>query len=186
MADLLKVNGDAPVILVPFRESSAKSRLPEQGRVELAHAMLDDVVAACSEIGEVIVVTAPLGLGIAVAAALAMMPARPVLIVNADVPAVTPRDLQEMFCSVPHGGLALVEAEDGTTNALALSSPALFRPLYGPGSSSRFRMLAESRTLHIPNLIHDVDTVDDLHRLSELAGPRTRAVTQNWDGCPTI
>jgi len=32
----------------------------------------------------------------------------------------------------------VVEARDGTTNALGLPYPEVFRPLYGPGSAARF------------------------------------------------
>lgn len=164
-----------PVIVVPFRADSAKSRLPEPFRAELAAAMLADVLAACGEVGETIVATAPIGLGAAVSAALSTIPARPVLIVNADLPAAAPDDLRAVLRAVPSGGLALVPARDGTTNALALSTPDLFRPLYGAGSCARFRALAESRALELPNLAEDVDTLEDLQRLRARVGPRTRA-----------
>ena len=68
--------------------------------------------------------------------------ASPFLVVNADLPCVTPRDLLALAGASPDDGLALVAAADGTTNALALSSPELFVPLYGPGSAARFAALA--------------------------------------------
>lgn len=163
-----------PSIIIPFRESTAKSRLPERGRAELARAMFEDVCTACEEVGETILATAQVGLGAAVSAALARVSARPVLIVNADLPAATSQDLRLLLRAIPPHGLALVEAEDGTTNALGLSSPALFSPVYGPGSASRFRRLARSRTVMLPNLVQDVDTLDDLRRLDRV-GARTRA-----------
>jgi 2-phospho-L-lactate guanylyltransferase (CobY/MobA/RfbA family) len=165
-----------PSIVVPFREPTAKSRLPEGLREPLARAMLEDVLAACRGVGEPVVALAPGGLGAAVAAALMSLAAAPVLIVNADVPAATPRDLLALLGAVPEEGLALVEAADGTTNALALSSPRLFRPLYGPGSAERFLALAPSRAIDLPNLAEDVDTLEDLERLGDRIGPRTRAV----------
>ena len=164
-----------PTIVVPFREPSAKSRLPENVRSRLAHAMLEDVLAASREVGETILATAPGGLGAGVATALETVAGGPVLIVNADVPAATPRDLWALAGAIPPGGLALVEAADGTTNALALSAPALFEPVYGPGSASRFRELAPSLTLDLPNLAEDVDTLADLERLCNRLGTHTRA-----------
>src|SRR5262249_6215677 len=80
--------------------------------------------------------------------------------------------------AVPDGGLALAAAADGTTNALALSSAALFVPVYGPGSAERFAALAPSRRVDAPNLIDDVDTVADLDRLRERLGPRTRRIVE--------
>lgn len=166
----------APTIVVPFREPTAKSRLPERMRGPLSRAMLDDVLAACREVGETLVARGGGGQGAAVAAELENVPAGPVLVVNGDLPAVTPRDLWALVGAVPEDGLALVRAADGTTNALALSSPGLFRPLYGAGSAERFAALAQSRSLDLPNLADDVDTIDDLERLRGRLGPRTRAV----------
>jgi 2-phospho-L-lactate guanylyltransferase (CobY/MobA/RfbA family) len=77
-------------------------------------------------------------------------------------------------------GFALVEARDGTTNALALPSGDAFAPLYGAGSAARFRAHAEGHGLDVvsvslENLVDDVDTLDDLRRLAGRLGPRTRA-----------
>ncbi|HEY6031312.1 MAG TPA: hypothetical protein VIU44_12135, partial [Gaiellaceae bacterium] len=85
-------------------------------------------------------------------------------------------DLYALLGALPPGGVALAEATDGTTNALALASPTLFEPLYGPGSAARFRALGRSQAaaaVPIPNLIDDVDTLDDLRRLQPRLGPRT-------------
>jgi len=81
---------------------------------------------------------------------------------------------------LPGGGLALVEAEDRTTNALALAAAHLFAPVYGPGSAERFRARATRLgvpfvTVEIPNLAEDVDTLADLERLEDRLGPRTAA-----------
>ncbi|MDQ2984748.1 MAG: 2-phospho-L-lactate guanylyltransferase [Actinomycetota bacterium] len=183
-----------PTLIVPFRGQGAKRRLEEapggaETRTALAQAMLEDVVAACRDVGRTIVVTPdPLGLavetlpdpgrgqGAAVAAALATLAEEPVLVVNADLPCATPRDLLALLGAVPPEGLALVAAEDGTTNALALSSPTVFEPVYGPGSAERFRRLAPASVADIPNLAADVDTIWDLVRLRDRVGPSTRAV----------
>jgi 2-phospho-L-lactate guanylyltransferase len=192
-----------PSLVVPFRGAKGKSRLgvlPRQARSELAAAMLEDVVAACTTVGPTFVV-APAqketlaavpreatvvpdpggGQGPAVragleAASLAAGATGPVLVVNADLPCVTARDLLALAGAVPDGGLALAAAADGTTNALALSSAALFVPVYGPGSAERFAALAPSRRVDAPNLIDDVDTVADLDRLRERLGPHTRRI----------
>jgi 2-phospho-L-lactate guanylyltransferase len=183
-------------VVVPFRGSDPKRRLDaltDPARVRLAEAMLADVVDAAAAIGRVFVVSPELaslpegvehvlaprhGQGAAVragldAAASAAAPA-PYLVVNADLPCATPRDLLALAGAVPEGGLALVPAADGTTNALALSAEGVFEPLYGPGSAERFAALADARVVDAPNLVDDVDTAGDLERVAERLGPHTR------------
>jgi 2-phospho-L-lactate/phosphoenolpyruvate guanylyltransferase len=191
-----------PTIVVPFRGEGAKLRLAPiepPVRRELALAMLADVLAACRATGPTTIVTddgdaveraSALGAssirdpghgqGAAVAAALATVDAGPALVVNADVPCAVPRDLRALLAAAPSDGFALVQAADGTTNALALPRPELFRPLYGPGSAERFRRHAQSLRVDavpvaIPNLTDDVDTLADLRRLQLRVGPRTHA-----------
>lgn len=172
-------------IVVPYR-GDAKSRLPPEIRAAAALAMLGDVVAAALEVGRVLVVTDDpavvppraewiadpgTGLGDAVLAALSGVEGH-ALVVNADLPAATPAAIERLASA----GLALVEAGDGTTNALSLPDPTLFTPLYGPDSASRFRASAPFATPRIPELEADVDTLEDLERLGSLLGPRTRAL----------
>jgi 2-phospho-L-lactate guanylyltransferase len=185
-------------IVVPYRGTDPKRRLEpldDAMRATLAAAMLADVLEAASAVGTVLVVAAqtpPLpagvelvqdprrGLGAAVRAALDAAadrsPAAPFLIVNADLPCVTARDLLALAGAVPEGGLAFAAAADGTTNALALSDAGLFEPVYGPGSAGRFARLAESRELDAPNLRDDVDTLADLARIVERVGTHTQRV----------
>ena len=194
-----------PSVVVPFRGESAKSRLvpvPEDLREAVALAMLADVLAACSKVGDTVLVASKAsagelaeelgvrivddpggGQGEAVVAALATAERLPLLVVNADLPCVQPRDLLTLLGALPDGGIALVEAADGTTNALALAAPHLFAPLYGPRSAERF--LARARRLEvrampteIPNLAEDVDTLYDLERLEGRLGPRTAAALE--------
>jgi len=167
-----------PTIVIPFRGDDAKQRLPEELRAELAQAMLADVVAAAEEVGRTIVAEGR-GQGAAVETALSDAQETPALVVNADLPAVTVRDLLSLLGSIPPGGIAVVAAADGTTNALGLAAPGLFEPLYGPGSAERFLALAPSRLAEIPNLADDVDTLDDLERLESRLGPNTRAAIEN-------
>jgi 2-phospho-L-lactate/phosphoenolpyruvate guanylyltransferase len=188
-------------IVVPFRGGSGKQRIhaPDELRAQLALAMLGDVVAACVATERTLVVTSDPaaeglvaelggelepdpgeGQGPAVAAALRSLRDEPVLVVNADVPCVVPHDLRTLAGAAELGALGLVEAEDGTTNALALPSPAAFAPLYGRGSAERFRRHAATIGLQaiaaaIPNLSDDVDTLADLEQLAYRAGPRTQA-----------
>jgi 2-phospho-L-lactate guanylyltransferase len=185
-------------VVVPFRGSDPKRRLApvaEPDRVRLAEAMLADVLAAASGIGRLFVVAPatpalpdgvqhvadpPRGQGAAVRnaldAAVSAGAAAPYLVVNADLPCATPRDLLALAGALPEGGLAVAAAADGTTNALALSDAQLFEPLYGPGSAARFAALAPSAVVDAPNLVDDVDTLDDLTRLADRLGPHTRAL----------
>jgi 2-phospho-L-lactate guanylyltransferase len=141
--------------------------------------MLADVLAACEAVGPTKLATGE-GQGRAVAAALREIEELPVLVVNADLPCARPRDLLALLGRLPEGGLALVAARDGTTNALALSSPHLFAPLYGPRSANRFLAHAErlgvpETNVEIPNLVDDVDTLPDLERLEGRLGSATAA-----------
>jgi 2-phospho-L-lactate guanylyltransferase len=175
-----------PTIVVPHR-GDAKRRLPPSLRAGAAVAMLGDVVEACTAVGRTIVVTDDPavvppgaeslldpggGLGTAVAAGLVAAGPVHVLVVNADLPCVTPSALRQLAAA----GLALVPARDGTTNALSLPDPAVFAPLYGPGSAARFLALAPFAVAELPEFVEDVDTERDLERLAARAGRRTRAL----------
>jgi len=171
--------------VIPYR-GDAKRRLPSSLRAAVAVAMLGDVVEAALEVGRVLVVTDDravvpagadvvddpgIGLGSAVAAGLLRVEDH-ALVVNADLPCATPASLRKLAAA----GLALVEASDGTTNALSLPDPRVFAPLYGPGSADRFRAHAPFATVTIPELEVDVDEDEDLERLVSRVGPRTRAL----------
>jgi 2-phospho-L-lactate/phosphoenolpyruvate guanylyltransferase len=190
-----------PTVVIPFAGVEGKTRLhaSRRARRALSLAMLGDVLAAAVAIGAPRVVTADGeaaaialelgaelaadpggGQGPAVAVALAGLEPGPILIVNADVPCVVPDDLHALLAATPAGGIALVEALDGTTNALGLSGVEAFAPLYGRDSASRFRAHAhdlglEAVSVPIPNLADDIDTLDDLERLELRCGPRTQA-----------
>ena len=189
-------------IVVPFRGPGGKQRLAavsEEARAAIALAMLADVLEACLASAPTVVVTNDAaardlaeemgartvgdpggGQGAAVTAALASLGQGVALIVNADLPCAEPADLLALACAVPAGGMALVEASDGTTNALGLSRPDLFAQLYGPGSAARFRahaasLGAEAVAVDLANLRTDVDTVDQLELLRDRVGGHTRA-----------
>jgi 2-phospho-L-lactate guanylyltransferase (CobY/MobA/RfbA family) len=172
-----------PTVIVPFRRDNAKKRLaplPDEARTALATAMLADVLAAADAVGRVTIVAPENDQGEAVELALRRVEPGPILVVNADLPCAEPRDLLALLGALPGGGIALVEARDGTTNALALAAPHLFGRLYGADSADRFRARAERLgvpcvTTEIPNLVDDVDTVDDLERLEGRLGAHTAA-----------
>jgi 2-phospho-L-lactate guanylyltransferase len=190
-----------PTVVIPFAGVEGKTRLHafRRARRALSLAMLGDVLAAAVAVGAPRVVTdddeaAAIALdlgaaiaedpgegqGPAVAAALADPEPGPILIVNADLPCVVPDDLRSLLAATPAGGIALVEALDGTTNALGISAPDAFAPLYGPDSAARFGAHARGLGLEVvpvsvPNLTDDVDTLADLERLQLRCGPRTQA-----------
>ncbi len=154
-----------PTFVVPYR-LNGKSRL---GDPEIARAMLEDVCAACAQLGEVLVCDAPGGQGQALAAFLEDV-FGPVVIVNADVPCAGTDELEALAAAAP----ALVSAQDGTTNALSLTDARDFVPLYGAGSASRYTSTLNAQALDLAGLRDDVDTWDDLVRVGERAGPSTR------------
>jgi 2-phospho-L-lactate guanylyltransferase len=188
-------------IVIPFVGEEGKTRLHTSARIRraLAQAMFCDVLSACVAAGRTRVVTPDEdaataahdagaeavadpggGQGAAVQAGLEGVEPGGILVVNADVPCVVPHDLRSLLAATTAGSLALVEAHDGTTNALSLPSPDAFAPLYGPSSADRFRAHAaslglESVSVAVPNLADDVDTMDDLTRLQLRAGPHTQA-----------
>jgi 2-phospho-L-lactate/phosphoenolpyruvate guanylyltransferase len=188
-------------VVIPFAGAEGKTRLHRSSRVrgQVARAMFLDVLTACTAVGRTRVVTPDRdaaeaavsagaealadpgeGQGAAVCAGLDGVEPVGILVVNADLPCVVPDDLRSLLAATPAGGIGLVEALDGTTNALSLPAAGVFAPLYGSGSAGRFREHAaalglEAVAVALPNLADDVDTMDDLVRLRLRAGTRTQA-----------
>lgn len=200
-----------PTVVIPFAGAQGKTRLHASSRVRriLALAMFRDVLAACLPVGRTRVVTPDeegaeaareagaevvgdpgQGQGDAVRAGLEGVEPGGILVVNADVPCVVPHDLRSLLAATPAGAFALVEALDGTTNALSLPAAEAFEPLYGPDSAARFREHAESLGIDVvsvalPNVADDVDTMDDLERVQLRCGPRTQAALAELDRSPS-
>lgn len=197
-----------PTVVIPFAGAAGKTRLHASPEVRgaVAQAMFGDVLAACLPVGRTLVVTPDenaaeeaaeagaelvadpaAGQGAAVVAALASLEPGAILVVNADLPCAVPADLRSLLAATPAGGIALVEASDGTTNALSLPAATVFAPLFGPGSAERFLGYASSLGLAaisaaLPNLAADVDTMDDLVDVQFRAGPRTQAALAQLRG----
>ena len=178
-----------PTVVVPFR-SGGKSRLPAAVRLDLALAMLGDVLEAAAgdathvrlvtddtaavevaaDLGVEVIADPGGGQGAAVQAALAGVEGA-CLVVNADLPCATTAALARLGALAP----ALVAAADGTTNALSLPEPAWFAPLYGSASAARFAALGLVPA-SIPELEHDVDTLADLLEIRDLHALERRNV----------
>ena len=200
-----------PTVVIPFAGAQGKTRLHASTRVRriLALAMFRDVLAAALPVGRTRVVTPDeegaeaareagaevvgdpgRGQGGAVRAGLEGVEPGGILVVNADVPCVVPHDLRSLLAATPAGALGLVEALDGTTNALSLPAAEAFEPLYGRDSAARFRAHGESLGLDVvsvalPNVADDVDTMDDLERVGLRCGPCTQAALAELDRSPS-
>lgn len=179
-------------------------------RQALARAMLVDVLAAVrrarrlagavvvtadAELGklaraqgaQLLVEEAAGGLNAAVgqaAAHLACAGRAGMLVLPADLPALTALDIDALVDAHPPGAaVSLVPARDAGTNALILSPPQALAVAYGPLSSHTHRARAEAAGLPVrvhppgafPGLAHDVDAPADLAGLGRLAlGAQTR------------
>jgi 2-phospho-L-lactate/phosphoenolpyruvate guanylyltransferase len=192
------------VILPVKALGAAKQRLapvlPPAARRELVLAMFERVLAAVTAVdglGPILVVTPDpsvagvaeahgalivrearaAGLNAAVRRGLARAGAegaRRALVLPADVPLVTPRELSTLLgAQVAAAGerTTLVPAADGEgTNALLLDPPGALAPAFGPGSYMRHLAQALARrldveVLHLPGLAADIDRPADLSRL---------------------
>lgn len=172
------------VAVIPVKSlAQAKSRLgtvlDADVRHDLALTLLARTIAACREAGLEPCVVSPdpivhaaaraqgaatlddggAGLTGAVALALAAHAhVREIVVVAADLPEITAQALLELLAAADP--LALVAAEDGTTNAVAARPPGAFTPSYGPGSAARHG----GAHVRIAALERDLDTPDDLWR----------------------
>jgi len=172
--------------------------LTDDERRRLARAMLDDVVRALQSVPLVdsVNVVSPdpevleraeelgaaavrepgsvRGINQALAHALAAVSPPPdaVLAVLADVPAVTPSDIESVVAAAPERGVVICPSNAKGTSALFLRPPGVIPFRFGELSFQAHKREAaarriEARVLHIDSLANDIDEPDDLRRLLE-------------------
>jgi 2-phospho-L-lactate guanylyltransferase len=116
------------------------------------------------------------------------------LVLPADIPLITPGELDEIFASAPASGTVLVPASDGRgTNAVLRSPPALF-PLHFGNDSFVPHLEAARATgqpctvLDLPGIGLDIDQAADLGRLSAAEGDTlSQKLVRSWDlGEPSL
>lgn len=106
-------------------------------------------------------------------------PDAPVVVVPADLPALTPGTVEHALDSLTRWESSFVPDARGTgTTLLAASTPALLRPAYGRGSAQLHAAQGAHLTLNVdPRVRRDVDTVHDLQQAEVLGfGRHTTAV----------
>ena len=182
-------------VVIPFR-AGGKSRLPAEIRVDVALAMLGDVVEAAVEVGDTRVVTDdPAGRLVAVglgaepiddpgggqgaAVAEALSGAEEIcLVVNADVPRVRPSDLNAL--ALPPGVIGNPQPFPRCTLAQLGERPEESEcPQDAQVGVSEIKLSASvSPAQRLRNLVEDVDTVADLQRIGPHGGRRTRAMME--------
>lgn len=101
-------------------------------------------------------------------------PCSPTLVIHADLPVVTPTDVEGLLAKLEHGGRdAYLPDRNGTgTTALALMPGSTRPPSFGLGSAERHAQLGYAR-LDLPEtsgLRNDLDTVAELRALRSGAG----------------
>jgi 2-phospho-L-lactate guanylyltransferase len=200
----------AVVLVKPFR--LAKQRLAgvlDAGeRTELARVMLEDVltaVDACASLAGVIVVTADraaaavarrhgaivlmetaaVGMNAAVTRVTKYLTGRAdagIVVVPADVPHVSPDDIEEMIALIARTpAIALVQSSDGGTNLLACRPSSIIAPSFGPNSFTAHCVAAAQQgitpTVRLAShLSLDIDRREDLDAfISRQSSTRTHA-----------
>ena len=180
--------------------SGAKTRLAavygEEGRSEIARALLADALALCaatdlldwycvSDDAQVLAAAEAVGLrpiadpGPDLNAALGMAidaakraGAASVTIVPADVPLAWRGDIEDVLDTGATSDVVIVPAGDGGTNCLYLGPPDILEPHFGPRSLTAHLAAAERASLrcallNLPRLELDIDTPTDAAALLE-------------------
>jgi 2-phospho-L-lactate/phosphoenolpyruvate guanylyltransferase len=90
------------------------------------------------------------------------------LVLLADVPAVTPDEIEALLAELPRDlGVVIAPSRADGTSALAIRPPDAIEFRFGPNSLAQHEREASSRglplsTLRIDSLLHDVDEPEDL------------------------
>jgi 2-phospho-L-lactate guanylyltransferase len=99
-----------------------------------------------------------------------------VLYLAGDLPLVQPQDLLAFIAAAPSPGVGVARARDRGTNALLVSPPRVFAPMFGrPRSSAVHHDAAAAlglacRVIDIAGLALDVDTIEDARDAGLVAG----------------
>jgi 2-phospho-L-lactate guanylyltransferase len=103
------------------------------------------------------------GLNEELARACAALPDRPLLVIHADLPFLSPEDVEEMLAAARSAGVAIAPDRHGEgTNALALARGGARRFAFGPGSLGHHRSFWPQATIvHRRGLAFDLDTPED-------------------------
>ena len=97
-----------------------------------------------------------------------------VLMLSADLPVVTSREIETFVAAAPVRGLAIARARDGGTNAVLLRPAGAIVTCFGvPGSAARHARLAAEAMLpaaivDLPGLATDLDSPDDVREVLRL------------------
>jgi len=93
------------------------------------------------------------------------------LIIHADIPLITPREIVDFLDHADGYSVALAPSKEGTgTNALLMQPPGVIRPLFGRDSLQKHLALADRqgishRVIRAIGISFDVDEPKDLRRL---------------------
>jgi 2-phospho-L-lactate guanylyltransferase len=199
-------------LVVPIKRLDvAKSRidLDPVDRADLAMAMATDTVAAaigCPLVGHVVVVTddpravealagsgativadtPEAGLNPALRHGAAAAGGGPVAALGADLPALTPADLNRVLLAAGAVVRGVVADTTGAgTTILTAASFAEFEPRFGPASFAAHRQdgSADLTAAAAPSVRRDVDTLDGLRAVLDLGvGAATRVVVARLAG----
>jgi 2-phospho-L-lactate guanylyltransferase len=96
-----------------------------------------------------------------------------VLVVPADLPAVSEADIEQLLAASPRApSVTLSPTHDGGTGAMLLRPPGLIAPQYGPESFARHREAAKRAGASVVEVLlegfsTDLDTIEDLQSLGK-------------------